>query len=545
MFARHLAILAASAALAGLAACNKAPEPTAAPKPKVGTAAPAVAGPHAASGVAWRSGDVDAAFAAAETEHKPLFLYWGAVWCPPCNQVKATIFNRQDFIERSRFFIPVYIDGDSPRAQRLGDRFKVSGYPTMILFRPDGTEITRLPGEVDADQYMRVLTMGMNGARPVGETLAAALSSGANAPGLSADDWRMLAYYSWDTDEHKLIAANALASTLKRLAQACPAGQADTATRLRLRALVAAATAGDAKPRDDKSAAGDLLQIVTDPKLTRENFDLIVYYADNLVGYVTLPGSAARGTLIDSWNATLERLSGDAGISTADRLAAVAGRVALAKLDAPKQPLPDPLLQSVRDQVARADRVTTDPYARQSVISAAADLLAEAGLAKASDDLLQAELTRSHSPYYFMLGLAANARKRGDKAAALDWERKAYEAAEGPATRLQWGVHYVSALIDLAPQDDARIAHAATSVIDGLDPAADTFYERNLRALHRMGAKLAGWNDKHRHDATVAKIKTRMGEVCSKLSPGDPSRAICEGALGTARSAPGPGNAAA
>ena len=544
MLARQLAILSASAALVALAACDKAPDPTAAPKPKVGigaagdqrsAASPDGPSPHAASGIAWRSGDVDAAFAAARTEHKPVFLYWGAVWCPPCNQVKATIFNRQDFIERSRFFVPVYIDGDSPRAQRLGDRFKVSGYPTMILFRPDGTEITRLPGEVDAEQYMRVLTMGMNGARPVGETLAAALSSGADAPGLSADDWRMLAYYSWDTDEHRLIAANALAPTLKRLAQACPAGQADTAARLRLRALVAAATAKDAKPRDDKAAAADLLQVLTDPNLSRANFDLLVYYADNIVGYVTLPRSSGRAELTASWNATLERLGADAGVSTADRLAAVGARVALAKLDVPKKPLPDPLLQVVRDQVARADRGTLDPYARQSVISAAADLLTEAGLTKASDELLEAELTRSHSPYYFMLGLAANARKRGDKAAALDWERKAYEAAEGPATRLQWGVHYVNALIDLAPQDDVRIARVATSVIDGLDPVPDTFYERNRRALQRMGTKLAAWNGKHRHEATVAKIRTRMDEICSKLSPGDPARATCEAALDPAR----------
>ena len=99
---------------------------------------------HLPAGIAWFDGDVDAAFATAKTANKPLFLYWGAEWCPPCAQIKATIFNRREFQERSRMFLPVYLDGDTPGAQKQGEKFGVIGYPTMILFRPDGTEMITL-----------------------------------------------------------------------------------------------------------------------------------------------------------------------------------------------------------------------------------------------------------------------------------------------------------------------------------------------------------------------------------------------------------------
>ncbi len=551
---RRPSLLAAAIVAALIASgCDRRPEATpAATSPPVALPAPVATAPpvdgraavaHNDVGIAWRrassDADVDAAFALARRAGKPLFVYWGATWCPPCNQIKATLFNRQDFIERSRAFVPVYVDGDSPGAQKLGARFRVSGYPTMVLFNPQGDEITRLPGEVDAARYGAVLDLGMNAARPVKALVTDALAGGASRSKLRADDWRLLAYYSWDTDQEQVVGKDAVARTLERLSAACPPELAETALRLRLKSLAMAdarpATSGQpAAATVDSATRRQVVDMLGDAAKTREQADLVVNGAADIARSLAPWPGPERAKIVDAFDVALRRLQIDASLSRADRMQALISRVDLARIDEPEVPkgkpvsvptLPAGLVADVRAEVSRADREITDGYERQAVITAAAYLLDRAGLSAESDTLLEANLAKSHSPYYLMSELAGNARRRGDAAGALQWYAKAYETSEGPATRLQWGASYLGALVDLAPVDDAAIERATRSIWSEAMKQPDAFAQRSGRSLQRVGRKLADWNQDGRHAVTMARLRVELDALCA--APDVADRAGC------------------
>lgn len=477
------------------------------------------------TGIAWFKGDVDSAFAKAKAENKPVFLYWGAVWCPACNQVKATIFNRQTFIDRSRFFVPVYIDGDSPGAQKLGARFKVRGYPSMILFRPDGSEVTRLPGEVDSERYMRALALAMNATHSVKDLLQSAQKEPSK---LRADDWRLLSFHSWDTDQ-QLVSEQDLAATLQALATACPPG--DNATRLNLLAWVANANAKPASAAkiDKESALERLIKILGDQRMTHDNLDILINYASELTEFLST--AATRDTLLKAWQPALERLSTDSTLSKTDRISALAAKVGLARLITPTGALDPALVKTVRERVAETDRTTTNVFERQAVISAAAHTLTVTGLLDDSDALLKAELKRSHSPFYYMSSLAQNAEQRNDKAGAIAWYEQAYQGAKGPATRLQWGGALLRGLLRLSPDDETKIENVSQSVFTELASTPDAFYDRNSKQLARLGTQFVEWNKTGKHDKLMQRIQAQIKDLCAKVPTADGQRSSCESTL--------------
>jgi thiol-disulfide isomerase/thioredoxin len=525
------AVLLAAALLAGCGRSEPpAPTATAASPASEPAAAKPEADRHLPAGIDWFEGDVDAAFAAAESASRPLFLYWGAEWCPPCAQIKATIFNRREFQERARLFIPVYLDGDTPSAQKQGERFGVIGYPTMILFRPDGTEITRLPGGVDVQRYATILDVALADARPVTEILRAATTGG----DLSAGDWRLLAYYSWSTDNGRVLPEQTSVSTLRSLSERCPVELRADCSRLFFDYLFAA-SAADPSPLtglDRASARRTLTELLGEPAVRRANVSNLSYGAKSIVPLLSDAGSPERRELIASWKRALEALESDpagAGLSDAERLNLLRAHVGLEQLAAPGAPLPEELLARMRATVAEIDGATTDAYARQAGINAAANLYWEAGLDEEANRLLVAELEKSKQPYYFMSSLGELAQKAGREEDAIRWLARAYDESQGPATRFQWGYNYMVGLLEMSPEDTDAIERTGLQLIGELGASPDAFYQRTRIRLEALDGKLREWSkDSEERARVVETLRTRTHEICKDLPESGDSRRNCE-----------------
>lgn len=421
-----------------------------------------------AGAIEWHSGDVDAALALARSSGRPLFLYWGAAWCPPCNRVKSEIFARPEFAARMKTLLPFWLDGDEAGAQALAERLRLRSYPTLVLFTPGGREITRLPCELDGELFTEALDAALDASRSAAESLQAALDGSRI---LSSEEWTLLSHYSWDTDEDVILAGRDLGATLHTLAAASTDAQA--AVRLRLHALVATAAAG--------IDAAFVQQVCADAASARANMDIF----GNSGHLLVRAAGTQQAPLAQAMAAAAQQWAGDTWLSAPDRLTATRLQARMARLgyEAPA------IAAQVREAVAQALAEADSPYQRHTTVNTAVSALNDAGLPAEAEALLKAELPASHSPYYFMLSLAASAKRRNDSAAVLDWYEQAWRGALGPATRLQWGATYLLALADFAPQDQSRSEAAAEGILSDLQQAGG-IHQRNRTQAQRMLARL-------------------------------------------------------
>lgn len=95
--------------------------------------------------------DLEKAFERAKAENKSVLVeFTGSDWCPPCIAMRKNVFTKKEFVDgASKNFVLVELDfprGDQAvkeKNQPYADKYKIEGFPTIILFTPDGKEFTR------------------------------------------------------------------------------------------------------------------------------------------------------------------------------------------------------------------------------------------------------------------------------------------------------------------------------------------------------------------------------------------------------------------
>jgi protein disulfide-isomerase len=481
--------LALGLALAA-AGCKQAQAPTAA----------------AAQQIAWREGDVGDALAEAKESGKPALLYWGAVWCPPCNQMKSSLFKDAAFIAETQNFIPVYLDGDHKGAQQWGERFGISGYPTVIILRPDGTEITRISSATMAGQLPALLKTAAGRTTSTDDLLAEAQADPAK---LTADDWQVLGAFDWRDDPKHFKDAKTAGPLLDKLARAAP--QPALQRRFALLALVVGTDdEGKLAAAEQPKLAQVLTPILADPAEVKANRQELSYDVPTMIA--GLSDAKQRDSLGKSLIAATDSIYADTSLPIGDRLDSTMASVKLF----PEGKVPADVLAKVRERVKWADANAKDKMTRQGVIDDAAYLLWGAGDHAGARKLETAELKRSDQPYYYMSSLSDFAEQDGDKAGAIEWARKAYEASQGPATRVQWAILYSKAVLRNAPGDKAQVARAANAVVDELGKSPDSYYQRTRVKVTDWGKKLSEWSAAHDGADVLAGLRNRMNDVCGK-----------------------------
>jgi len=474
-----------------------------------------------ASEIAWREGDVEDALAEAKEAGKPVLLYWGAVWCPPCNDMKANLFKEQSFIAQTQNFVPVYLDGDTDGAQRWAERFGIAGYPTVILLRPDGEEITRLSSSTMADELPSLLQQAAQRTTTIEALIAKA---GDDPASLSEEDWDILAGFAWFNDPKHFSDLTAAGDLLGKLAANAP--NPALQRRFGLMELVVAASPGKdgtlALTQGQRERLTSILPaMLANPQEVVANRYELLGAAPNLV--LALPKGTERDRLRDRIIAAGDAVYANDKLNMVDRMNAIGAEIAFAKAAGGIGP---ELRAKVQTRAKWADANAKGRSMRESVIYYAAGQLSSAGDFAGAKKLLLAEMERSETPYYYMSALSSLAEEQGDKPGALEWAKKAYEAAEGPATRVQWAVNWALTALEVAPEDAATVEASARAVLAELAKTPDGYYQRTRTRVAGWGKALAQWSEEHGGAELLQDLRQEMAAICQQQ--GDQAKACGE-----------------
>ena len=432
-------------------------------------------------------------------------------------------------------FVPVYLDGDTTRAQILGESLEVMGYPTVIIFDPLGQEVMRMPSTVPVEQYESVLDAAIASMKPVKTILADVLDTGPAAA--SRADLNLLAFYSWGQDSQVDLSVEEQVDAFGRLYHETP----DNAVveRSRFLGLFLVALARQARQSDSAesqlsaeeiAAAQETIErILANRDLRNSNLLWIDYYASSIIDLLRPDNTPERHELLGAWQQAADDMERDSSLSVDDRLSATILKIDLVKMsahpEAEEVEIPASLQDHVRAQASWAIETVTDESELQTVVNTLAHMLEEADLNDEAEAMLLDKMHDTAAPYYFMSWIGGLKEEAGDKEAALGWYRRAFDSAEGRYSRFRWGSSYLRRLMDLSAESSERIESDSIEVLSELLTFEDAFAGGNHARLDGLQAAYWTWNEDGLHDQELARIRDHVHASCDRYpTDGDDSQ---------------------
>lgn len=450
-----------------------------------------VADPYHDTAIIWHQGSIDAAFQRAKEQKKLVFLYWGAKWCPPCNELKSQVFVKPQFVDAMKAFIPVYLDGDTDYAQAWGEHLQVSGYPTILILDSHKNELLRISEGLDISEFQAVI----NTVVQANTNFRELVDTGINGSP-TREHWQLLAYYSWAGGKDVDLSSDEFLEKRLQLALRVPKDFVEERALLSAKLLETVASPSEkSSPVKDniRAQAGDLIAaMMVDENAIFAARSTLILFGKDITEWVYQSDAKKKRLMRDKWLTAAQRLGNDKRISIDQKLWSLYPAIQFYKTEHPSaKKLPADMIKQLREAVSTADKASKTPMERQSVVPGAGYLLAEGLLFDDAYALLEGEADNAKAPFYFYSTLARIAEISGDQKKSMQYTLKASSTVEGKATKLQWLENDIQAMLKIPEhRNSPRVTKLLEQYYDTLFSTKDGFNGRSYRSVKKVGSLL-------------------------------------------------------
>ncbi len=119
--------------------------------------------------VAWSNESWKTILKTAKSENKYVFIDFFTTWCGPCKTMDKETYAEEGVSGFLNGMVPVKYNAEKGAGLELAKKFRISAYPTLVLLGPEGEEIDRHVGFLNAKDFLRIMKDYQNGVGTVAD----------------------------------------------------------------------------------------------------------------------------------------------------------------------------------------------------------------------------------------------------------------------------------------------------------------------------------------------------------------------------------------